>query len=306
MPRKKSEFAKLTKGVTSVWVCAVGRHQEVWDYLIVGNFKSCFDFAWGVLQHEIDLPCSEFKKELKQSNGYIGKFAEIKKVSQKQTFDSGLKVGKSILIFDHPENIELSLSKPVYAGLVPGTPDFVFAHQMYQGIETQVYQNQLKNYYKFQNVAQNQSGLINRELLKYSHYPLIITNSPFILAKIYTEGLIGGFVPNILSIASSKKFHRGFSQTPKKIRSEIRQWVEPYPKNVLIVQEPQKRFCQQENYTELEDYQSTLKEVLEKTNSNLKQISSSISQIEIDQKTTSNQLVEKIKQTLTVMALSQN
>ena len=284
-------------------MCAVGKHQEIWDYLIIGSFETCFSFAWGVLQYEIDIPWHRFRSQLKRSNSYIGKFAEIKKALSKPTFDSGMQVGNSIFIFDKPAQIEVGLSKPVYASLIPDTPDFVFGHQMYRGAEELVYQNQLRNYSKLKNLgveeltvpSDESVTLIERKLLKYSSYPLIITDSPFILAKVYTEGLIGGFVANILSLSSVNQ------KSSYGIKKEIYEWVKPSSKKVLIVQEKQKKFCQEGYYTELKDYSTVMGKAIENTNFHLKLIGSSISRIEVDKKITSPHLVEKISQKLNLL-----
>ena len=302
MSKKNSELnqlIRLNKGRKISWVCAVGKHIDVWDYLIIGSFENCFDCAWRVLQHEVDVPWHRFKSELKRSNGYIGKFAEIKKADKKPTFDSGMLIGKSIFMFDDPTQVEVGLSKPVYACLTPGTPDFIFAHQIYRGDEQTVYRNQLGNYYRFKGEVVNELALIERESLKYTSYPLIITDSPFILAKVYTEGLIGALVTNILSIASIERESTSSRSTAiKGTRKEIYEWIKPCPKEILVVQEKQKKFGQQEYYTELEDYSTAINQGFKKTNSSLKQIGSSISQIEVGKKITSRTLVKRVLQQL--------
>ena len=38
-----------------LWVCALGKHQNIWDFAVAGTFEDCLDYAWGNLQHETDL-----------------------------------------------------------------------------------------------------------------------------------------------------------------------------------------------------------------------------------------------------------
>lgn len=283
----------------AVWICGVGKHQDIWDYSITGSFESCLSFAWGVLQHEINIPWHKFRSQLKRSNGYIGKYAEIKKTVLKPTYSGGMMIGDRIFIFDEPAQVEVGLSKPVYGALVPGTRDFMFAEELYRGVEEVVYQNRLSNYHKLKGAGGKQSVLVESSLLKYSDYPLIITDCPFILAKIYTEGLIGGFVSSILLIASvEKKLSQGFASGKRKIKKEIYEWVKSCPKKVLIVQENQKKFCQQKDYIEIEEYSIAVSKAIEKVNSNLKQIGSSITRIEVERNITSSCLVQRVSQVL--------
>ena len=296
MPRKNWSELSQEK---AAWVCAVGKHQQIWDYSITGSYESCLSFAWGVLQHEIDVPWYKFQQELKRSNGYIGKFAEVQKLVSQPIWSEGMLIGDRILIFDAPAQVKVGLSKPVYAGLVPGTRDFIFAERLYRGAEEMVYQNRLGNYQKLKGARDKQSTLIEPRMLKYSDYPLIITDSPFILAKVYTEGLIGGFVPSMLSIASVEiESNQGFGSATRKIKREIYEWVKSCPKKVLIVQEKQKKFCQQGYYVELEDYFIAESKAIEELNSSLKQIGSSISRIEVETNIASSCLVERVSQIL--------
>ncbi len=245
MPKKK--WSELSLERKAVWICAVGKHQEIWDYSVTGSFESCLSFVWGVLQHEIDVPWHRFVRELKRSNGYIGKFAEIKEAVSQPTWSEGMMIGDRIMIFDAPATVEVGLSKPVYGGLIPGTGDFVFAERIYRGAEELVYQNRLSNYQKLKGTGVKQSGLVESRLLKYSDYPLIISDSPFVLAKVYTEGLIGGFCASILSIASVEiKSNQGFGSGNKKIKREIYEWVKPCPKKVLSSKRNRKSFVNRE------------------------------------------------------------
>jgi len=125
------------------WVCALGKHQGIWDYMILGSFEDCLDHAWGILQHEVKPLKNQFKSKLRKNKGYIGQFAEIKKLPQKCSFSSGMAIGNSMIIFDHPEKIAAGLSKPVYAAFYSHCPDVIFGHQIFQGLSTEKLLGQL-------------------------------------------------------------------------------------------------------------------------------------------------------------------
>ena len=284
----------------STWVSAVGKHREIWDYSILGDFESCFNFAWAVLRHElklIDTPWYRFEKELKKSNGYIGQFAEIKRMTVSQVFDSGVLVGSTMIIFDNPSQVDIGLSKPVFAGLTPGTPNFLFAPQMYREA------NPLKS------KGENRSALYNDKPIEYTNYPLIITDSPFVLSKVNSESLIGAFVPNILSIASVNRKSPFLPNLIKKeINKQIYQVVKPCPKKIVLIEEMQRPFCfsKAKPYTVLEDYSNVLSKAIEYTNQKLNKIGSSICHIEVETSITSSSLVEIILQAINSPRQRQN
>lgn len=276
------------------WVCALGKHQEIWDYLIFGSLENCLDLTWGSLEHQIRLPKNQFKSQLKKNNGYIGQFAEIKKLPKKIQLSSGMAIGNSMIIFDHPEQINLGLSKPIYASLYPNFTGVIFGHKVLQGLSREKINNQLANWSNLNFLGEKyhpENGIESVESLSLSNYPLIITNSPFILAKVYIEGLIGCFVPSLMTLVSSDK-----KREQEGILREIYNWLAPYPKRIYLIEEKLKRFCQEGYYTPTEEYYNNWLNIRQKIDYQTQKLGSQVTYMLVNKKIKGSKIVEMIKE----------
>ncbi len=293
----KSSIRRLN-GKESKWVCALGRHKDLWDFAITGSFDDCLDYGWGILQHEVNLHFYQFKSKLRVNGGYIGKYAEIKRLPKKFQLGSGLAIGELVVIFDDPEEIQLNLSKPIYAGLVPHFSDVIFGHHVYRGLVEDKILNQLTMWpnLKFvKNKVRDKIGLKNIELLRLSNYPIIVTSSPFILAKAYGEGLISCFVPSFISLVSNPK-----NGEPQGILSDLFEWLSPYPKNVYLVEENLNKMAQDDIYEETEGYKQVFRYTFALLQDQCHKLKSSVTYLPIDKKASGNQLVKMIKEKETI------
>ncbi len=276
------------------WVCAVGKHQEIWDYLIFGSLENCLNLAWGSLQYEVDLPKNQFKSQLKNNKGYIGQFAEIQLLPKKIQLGSVLSIGNSMIIFEHPEEINVGLSKSIYASLFPNFTGIIFGHKVLQGLSRKKINNQLANWSNLNFLGEKyhpENELESVESLSLSNYPLIITNSPFILAKVYGEGLIGCFVPSLMTLVSS--FQKGEQEG---ILRELYNWLAPHPKKIYLIEEKFKIFGQEGYYTEIEEYSNYLSSILQKLEDQTRKFGSHVTYITVSKKIRGSKIVEMIKE----------
>ena len=276
------------------WVCALGKHQEIWDYLIFGSLENCLDLTWSSLEHQVRLPKNQFKSQLKKNNGYIGQFAEIKKLPKKIQLGSGLAIGNSMIIFDHPEEINVGLSKSIYASLFPNFTGIIFGHKVLQGLSRKKINNQLANWSNLNFLGEKyhpKNGLESVESLSISNYPLIITNSPFILAKVYGEGLIGCFVPSLMTLVYSDK-----KREQEGILRELYNWLAPHPKNIYLIEEKLKIFCQEGYYTETEEYYNNWLNIRQEIDYQAQKLGSQVTYMLVNKKIKASKIVEMIKE----------
>ncbi len=276
------------------WVCALGKHQEIWDYLIFGSLENCLDLTWSSLEHQVRWPKNQFKSQLKKKNGYIGQLAEIKKLPKKIQLSSGMAIGNSMIIFDHPEQINVGLSKSIYASLYPNFTGVIFGHKVLQGLSREKINNQLANWSNLNFLGEKyhpENGLESVESLSLSNYPLIITNSPFILVKVYGEGLIGCFVPSLMTLVSSDK-----KGEQEGILRELYNWLAPHPKRIYLIEEKLKRFCQEGYYTETEEYSNYWPTRLQKLEYQTQKLGSHVTYMLVSKKMKASLIVEMIKE----------
>ena len=275
------------------WVCALGKHKNIWDYMLIDTFDNCINYIWSILQHEVDCHKNQFKSKLKKNKGYIGKFAEIKKLPEKIQLSSGMSVADSIIIFDNPDAINVGLSQPVYAAFPPGSSDVIFGNEIFKGLTSKKISNQLadwKNLNFLGNQYYPEIGLESIKSLRLSNYPVIVTSSPFILAKIYWEGLIGFLVPNPIVLVSNPQ-----TGELEGIIRELYDWLAPYPKRLYLIEEKLTRFCQNGYYEESTGYREYLFNILEKLEAQCRRLSTNLTCITVDKKTSGHQIVEIVK-----------
>jgi hypothetical protein len=127
--------------------------------------------------------------------------------------------------------------------------------------------------------------------MKLSNYPLIVTDSPFVLAKVYGQGLIGCLVASPQLMVSSTQ-----GVEPNEILCPIESWLAPEPKTLYLITEKLKRFCDDGYYTESIGYQRHLVSVLNQLKSQCQKLSSRLICFTVDQKTSGTQIANIIKQ----------
>lgn len=288
----KLRALKLSSNKNDRWVCAVGKHQDVWDYIILDSFENCLDSAWSVLQHEVDLHKNQFKSKLRKHKGYIGECAEIKKLPKNIIFSSGLNIGKAVLIFDSPDEISVGLSRPVYAAFYSYCPDVIFGHDIFCNLSHKKIQGQLAQWtnLKFLDGKYNLKNELYWENLRFSNYPLIVTSSPFILGKVFSEGLIGCLISNPISLISNPD--RG---EPEGILEPIYNWLAPFPKKLFLIEEKMKRLDEDGYYSENIAYQKYFSSIIPKIEYQCQKLSTSLTIINVDPLASAKQIVEKIK-----------
>ena len=284
------------------WVCAFGKHQNIWDFAITGNFEDCLDYVWGTLQHETNLQKNQFKSKLKVNRGYIGKYAEIKQLPSKMQLSTGIDIAHFLIIFDEPEKINLGLSRPVYAAIRPGCPDIIFANYVYQGLDQEKINNQLKTWQNLKVVGvdfddintivlDSETWGVDIQLLRLTNYPIIVTTSPFILAKAYCEGLIACFVPSLISLVSNSK-----NGEQEGILKDLCDWISPCPKNIYLVEENLKKVDEDYIYEEIPGYEKILKNTLFNLQAQCYKLSSSVNYFSVDYNIKGSELVKIIRQ----------
>lgn len=275
------------------WVCGMGFHEEVWQVAIVGSFENCFDWIWGVLQHEVSMTEKQFASKLRKNHGYTGKFGEIKKISKKPKFTSGMSFNNAIFIFDYPEETYLGLSKAVKSMIHPCCKEVVFGQELIVGLKQNKLHKQLSRWedLTFMGEYTFESSLESIDVLKLSNYPLLVTSSPFILAKAVWEGLLCCFVPNILSLVNNPPKY----ELPG-IHSRLYEWLKPFPKNVYFLDEKLRAFHKDSFYSENPQYKKSLPNIIDKLNSACHSFGANFDYLNLENKTPGEEIVKTIKQ----------
>lgn len=208
--QKQREIDRLVQ--ERFWVIGVGGLKEVWHYASLGSFDWCFEQLWGSCQSEVAFEFETFRQIVAFEDGYQGRFGEIKPMDpQSFVVTPATQVAKNpaLVIFETP-NSSFSLTRPVYGMIQGNYPDALFAHKWLTRMsDTFVLSKQLWGdiWSKFQYLDGTQieiDRIKNWDSLALSNYPLIITNSIFVLMKITQIG-VGAFVPNLLSLVGQTR-----------------------------------------------------------------------------------------------------
>ena len=64
LARQNSSFLKTQELKNFNWVCAVGKHKDVWDYMMIDTFDNCLNYGWGVVLQKLSAHCQTLSTNL--------------------------------------------------------------------------------------------------------------------------------------------------------------------------------------------------------------------------------------------------
>ncbi len=305
----KKRTVRFSNGISlssDLFVIGVGGLSEVWQYASVGSFSWCTAQIWGSLQYELDhLNQENFVEQIRQNRQYCGNFAEIAPINL-DTFapGSGLAVGNkpSMTIFDRPDS-SLGLSKPAYSLIYPSFPDVLFAHEWLSFNLSNFCQNIQENWQdrwsQFLYLDGQQiplERLLTIDSLRLSNYPLIVTDSNFILSTLSGSGLIACLIPSLITLVGKTDDNR----EQNGFLNAIYHWLTSCPKPLIIVEQEWFPFSDlaTKPYQFNPDYLKCKQEVFERAKTLCDEINVPFFHFSIDTKNSSSNLLTLISSAL--------